>query len=112
MVWSPLASGLLTGKYDHGVPKGTRFDDLAWLRDRFATPQYLERVRSFKTVADELGVSRAQLALAWAAAQPGVSSVITGATRLEQLQENLGALDVKIPPELLERLNGWFPDGD
>jgi voltage-dependent potassium channel beta subunit len=109
VVWSPLASGVLTGKYDDGVPTGSRLDRIAWLRDGLLLPEKLDRVRRFRALAEELGVSRTQLALAWALHQPGVSSVILGATSTEQLDENLGALDVAMTPELAARLAGLFP---
>jgi len=109
VVWSPLASGLLTGKYDDGIPPGTRLDAMPGLRDQLATPALLACVKKFKTLADELNVTRAQLALAWAAAQPGVSSVITGATRLEQLHENLGALAVTLTADRLAQMEAMFP---
>lgn len=95
VVWSPLASGMLTGKYDNGMVEG-RLGQMDWLKDGLYTKENIERVKKFKGVADELGCSRSQLALAWLAHQQGVSSVILGATRPEQLQENLGALKVKI----------------
>lgn len=94
VVWSPLSSGVLTGRYDEGVPKGSRLDRIEWLRDAILTDEVLARVKKLKAIADDLGVSRAQLALAWAAMQPGVSSVILGASRMKQLKENLGALEL------------------
>ena len=109
VVWSPLASGLLTGKYDRGVPKDSRLGRIDWLREHVLTEERLKRVRSMKAVADELGVERSQLALAWAASRPGVSSVITGATRLEQLRENLGALAIKLSKHALAELDKIFP---
>jgi voltage-dependent potassium channel beta subunit len=111
VVWSPLASGLLTGKYDDGIPDDSRLARMTWLKEALHTEQNLERVRQMKAVADDLGCSRAQLALAWTAAQKGVSSVITGANRLEQLEENLKALDVTITAEVQERLDSIFPRG-
>lgn len=109
VVWSPLGSGLLTGKYDDGLPEGSRLARIDWLREWVWSEEKLDRVRRFKTYADSLGCTRAQLAIAWAAAQPGVSSVILGATRLEQLQENLGALNVAIDDELARKLDALFP---
>jgi len=99
--WSPLASGLLTGKYLDGVPKGSRasLPGYEWLRDALTDPAANEKVRNLKVIADELGCELAQLALAWCAKNPHVSTVITGASRAEQVRENLGALDV------LERLD-------
>lgn len=108
VVWSPLASGLLTGKYDEGVPAGTRLSQIAWLKEAVITPERVARVKKFKRIADELGCSRAQLALAWTAAQAGVSSVITGATRPEQLIENLGALRVLLEDRTLSALDELF----
>ena len=109
MAWSPLASGLLTGKYDDGLPEDSRLARMDWLGERLRTPELLDKVRAYKAVADEAGCTRAQLALAWVAAQPGVSSVLMGATRLEQLEDNLGALDVDITDELSARLDELFP---
>ncbi|RMH72650.1 MAG: aldo/keto reductase [Gemmatimonadetes bacterium] len=109
VIWSPLASGVLTGKYDSGIPEDSRLARMDWLRDRLYQEDILSPVRQMKTIADELGCSRAQLALAWALAQEGVSSVIMGATKLEQLQENLGALAVNLSEEIRARLNTLFP---
>lgn len=109
VTWSPLASGLLTGKYDHGVPEGSRLAQVAWLDESLRTPANVERVRRLKEVADDAACSRGQLALAWLLAQQGVSSVILGATRMSQLEENLGALRVRMTPELARRIEAIFP---
>lgn len=109
VVWSPLASGLLTGKYDDGLPPGSRFARVSWLRERWLNEESVERARRMKALADGLGCTRAQLALAWAAARPEVSSVITGATRPEQLRENLGALSVRLDKTALRSLDSLFP---
>ncbi len=109
VVWSPLASGVLTGKYDNGMPKDSRLARIDWLRDGLLSEDRTARVRKFKAIADGLGASRAQVALAWAASRPGVSSVILGATKVEQLRENLGALEVKLTPEIVRELEGLFP---
>lgn len=109
VVWSPLASGLLTGKYDDGVPQDSRLGRIDWLREDVLSEERVAGVRAMRAVAEETGCSRAQLALAWAAAQPGVSSVILGATTVEQLRENLGALDVAVDRELTGRLDEVFP---
>lgn len=109
VVWSPLASGLLTGKYDDGVPKGTRLDQIDWLRAQMLVPDKIDRVKRMRAVADSLGCSRTQLALAWTAAQEDVSSVILGATSVAQLAENLGALAVKIDAVTSARLDEIFP---
>lgn len=92
--WSPLASGLLTGKYQNGIPEGSRGAQVEWLQDSLSDGAKLEKISSFIEVADEIGCSPAQLALAWTASNPNVSSVILGARRVEQLRENLGALEV------------------
>ena len=107
--WSPLASGLLTGKYLDGVPEDSRaaLQGYEWLKERLTDGRANESVRKLKDVADELGCSLAQLALAWCAANPNVSTVITGASRPEQVKENLGALDVIEPlsdPEMRNRI--------
>jgi len=109
VTWSPLASGLLTGKYDDGLPEGARLWRSERLREAYLTEENKERVRKFKAVADGLGCTRAQLAIAWCTQQAGVTSVITGATKLEQLKSNLGALKVKITPEAQKQINEIFP---
>lgn len=108
VTWSPLASGLLTGKYDEGIPPGTRLERIPWLRDMLLVDENLERVRKLKALADEVGCSRAELAIAWVLHQPGVSSAITGATRKDQLLQNLGALKVPYNDEIDRRLKELF----
>lgn len=107
--WSPLASGLLTGKYRHGIPAGSRgaMESLAFLRDGLTDPARNAAVGGFEAIAGELGGSVAQLAIAWALHHPRVSSVILGASRLSQLQDNLGALELlpRLTPEVLERID-------
>jgi len=90
--WSPLYFGILSGKYNEGIPEGSRasLEDMAWIRDRI-TPERIAIVRQLTSLAQELGITTAQLAIAWLLRRKEVSSVITGATRLEQLDENLGA---------------------
>ncbi|MBC7370729.1 MAG: aldo/keto reductase, partial [Bdellovibrionaceae bacterium] len=107
VTWSPLASGMLTGKYDDGVKEG-RFAQMDWVRDSFYTSENIERVKKMKSIAADLNCSRSQLALAWLNHQPGMSSVILGATRLEQLQENLGALKVSIDANVDQELKKLF----
>ena len=95
-IWSPLASGLLTGKYLDGVPADSRAElaGYEWLRPRLVDPRSTDKVARIKGVADRLGVPMAQLAIAWCAANPHVSTVITGASRPEQVVQNFGAIDV------------------
>ena len=99
--WSPLASGLLTGKYFDGVPEGSRaaLPGYEWLRDFVTDPARNDKVQRLGAVAQDLDCSLAQLAIAWCLRNPHVSSVITGASRVEQVHENLAALEV------LERLD-------
>ena len=107
--WSPLASGLLTGKYAAGVPADSRgaMKGMGFLQDGLTHPARNAAVAQLAPLAAELGASVAQLALAWAAHQPRVTSVITGASGLAQLQANLGALAWldKLTPELLARID-------
>jgi voltage-dependent potassium channel beta subunit len=105
VVWSPLAMGMLTGKYDDGVPAGSRFAGNDTFRTRFLDDANVGRVRALKAVADDLGITRAQLALAWVLRQPGVSSVITGATRVEQIAETVKAADVVLDDATLLRID-------
>jgi voltage-dependent potassium channel beta subunit len=92
-IWSPLASGLLTGKYNEGIPDGTRLADpqLGWLREKVLVEGNLDKARRLTTIARDLGASLSQLAIAWCLKNERVSTVITGATKVEQLRENLGA---------------------
>ena len=94
--WSPLASGMLTGKYLDGIPEGSRGDlpGYEWLKDSLTDEARLDKVRALQVVADELECTLAQLSIAWCAANPNVTSVITGASRVEQVHENLKALDI------------------
>lgn len=98
VIWSPLASGVLTGKYDNGIPDDTRLARMDWLRNRFEgdASSPFERVKVLQSITDELGITRAQLAMAWTIRRPSISSAITGATKIEQLQENLKVLDLQI----------------
>ncbi len=107
--WSPLASGLLTGKYKAGVPAGSRgaLQSMAFLRDGLTDAAKNAAVAQLEPIAAELGGSLAQLALAWVARNPRVSSVITGASSVDQLTANLGALALldRLTPELLSRID-------
>ncbi len=112
-IWSPLASGVLTGKYNEGLPEGSRFSlpDYQWLRPRLDSPEgqaRLAKVAALKPVAEALDCSLAQLAIAWCLSNDDVSTVITGASRPEQVVENMKALEVaaRLTPETLERIEG------
>ena len=110
--WSPLASGILTGKYEDGIPDGSRFTvgEYDWLREQRLESdegrQRVETTRRLRPIAGELDCSLAQLALAWCLKNENVSTVITGASRAEQVVENMKALDVaaKITDDVLERI--------
>jgi voltage-dependent potassium channel beta subunit len=102
--WSPLAMGMLTGKYDEGVPEDTRFSREVWAKDRYLSENNAAKVRSLKPIADELGITRAQLALAWCLRHPSVSSVITGATRPEQVEDNVKAAEVDLSDAVIARI--------
>jgi voltage-dependent potassium channel beta subunit len=107
--WSPLASGLLTGKYRAGIPAGSRgaLDNMAWMREQLQDKAKNDAVGQLAGIAAELGCNTAQLAIAWANRNPRVSSVILGASRIEQLRDNLGALAVtpKLTPDVVERID-------
>jgi voltage-dependent potassium channel beta subunit len=110
-IWSPLASGILSGKYEKGVPKDSRMAlaEYQWLRDELESAEGKERVRKaveLGKLARELGATTAQLAIAWCLANPNVSTVILGATNASQLRENLGALAVlpKLDAAVRERI--------
>jgi voltage-dependent potassium channel beta subunit len=105
-IWSPLASGVLSGKYDHGIPRDSRLATESWLiPDNFK--QQVEIVKKLAKLAHELDGSMAQLAIAWCLKNPHVSSVITGATKLEQLLDNLGAIEMKpkLTSEIMTAIN-------
>lgn len=108
VVWSPLAQGLLSGKYDRGCPEGSRGAMTNWL-DRVLTEENLDRVRALGEIAAELGTSTAALSLAWLSHQPGITSVITGATRVEQVEANLRAAELTLDARVQERIAGLFP---
>lgn len=116
-VWSPLAGGVLTGKYNNGIPEGTRYDknpDLLRLFNRYFSEQKKEQTISalnkFKEIADSLNCSQAQLAMAWCIANPDISTAITGATRPEQLVETVMAIEVvpKLTKEILQNIDTIF----
>lgn len=109
VTWSPLRSGLLTGKYNDGIPEGARLamKDYEWLRD-ILTEADIAKTRRLAGVAKEMGVSLPQLAIAWLLRLPQVSSVITGATRVAQVEDNVGAVEVvsRLTPEILDQIEG------
>ena len=110
--WSPLANGILTGKYNDGIPPGSRFslEEYAWLRPELEGEEGRRRVAKVRDelspLAKELGCTMAQLAIAWCVKNPDVSTVITGASRREQVVENMAALEVvpRLTPEVMERI--------
>lgn len=106
-IFSPLASGLLSGKYNDGIPADSRaaLPGYEWLRDEI-TPDKLQKIKQLVPITQELGCSMAQLALAWCLKNPNVSTVMTGASRVEQVHENMKALDVaaKLTPEVMQRI--------
>ena len=109
-IWSPLASGLLTGKYNNGIPEGSRLalEGFGWLKDKTFVEEKVNKVRALQTVADELGTSMSTLSIAWCISNPNVTTAILGATKKEQLTENLKALEVlpKLSAEVLARIDG------
>jgi voltage-dependent potassium channel beta subunit len=111
-IWSPLGSGLLTGKYLDGIPEGSRatLEGYGFLKDRLADGRYNEALHEFKDVAEEFDATMAQLAIAWCAANPDVSTVITGASRVEQVEENMRALDVleQLDDDAVDRISAIF----
>lgn len=104
VVWSPLAQGVLTGKYNNGVPEGSRAETIEWFKNYMSEGNKIEKARAITMVAEEMGTTSAALALAWALRHPNVSSVITGASRPQQVEENLKALQVNITPEIEQRI--------
>ena len=108
-IWSPLASGLLTGKYRDGIPQDSRgaLEGYGWLAKNLSDERAVAKVERLRPIADELGCSLAQLALAWCTANPNVSTVITGASRPSQVVENFAALDViaALDGDVLERID-------
>ena len=104
--WSPLGGGLLTGKYRKGdVPKGTRLEGQAMARNRYLNEKNLEIAETVVQVSERIGKKPGQVALAWVAQQPGVTSPIFGARTLEQLEQNLVAGDLRLDDEALKRLD-------
>jgi len=111
-IWSPLASGLLTGKYNDGVPDGSRgalagFD---WLQNQLTDAARLKRVAALKPLAEKMGASLAQFSLAWCLQNPHVSTVLTGASRVEQVSENMKAIEFvdSFTPDLMQEIDRIF----
>jgi voltage-dependent potassium channel beta subunit len=98
-IWSPLASGLLTGKYNEGIPEDSRanLEGFSWLKDRFTseeTKEQIVKIKELATIASDLGTNLPRLAISWCLKNPNVNTVITGASRIEQVHDNLKAIDV------------------
>jgi aryl-alcohol dehydrogenase-like predicted oxidoreductase len=107
-IWSPLAAGFLTGKYNNGIPEGSRLSiqGFDWLKERWLQEDKLKKVQELGRLADETGISLAEMAIAWTIRNPHVTTAILGATKKEQLLENLKALDAmgKLTPEVMEKI--------
>lgn len=107
-IWSPLAAGLLTGKYNDGIPKGSRFalEGFDWLKDKWVADDRIKKVKKLTEFAAKLGVSTASLSIAWCINNPNVSTAILGATKKQQLLDNLKALEVVsiLTPEVMEKI--------
>jgi voltage-dependent potassium channel beta subunit len=115
--WSPLYGGMLTGKYNKGeIPEGSRadLDNFEWMKERVQNEQKLAVTRKLAEVADDLGVSMAQLSLAWVLKNPNVSTVITGASKISQVEENMKAVEIKkqLTEDVMERINGIVKNSD
>ncbi len=112
--WSPLASGLLTGKYNDGVPSDSRgaLPGYEWLRDLLTDESRLDKVRALAPIAEEMGATLAQFAIAWCLQNPSVSTVLTGASRVEQFHENMKALDFvdRFTPDVMAAVDAALGD--
>ncbi len=108
-IWSPLASGMLTGKYNDGIPKGSRLslNELSWLKERWVTDDKIKSVKKLGDLAKKMGVPLATLSIAWCIKNPHVTTAILGATKKQQLTENLKALDLmnQLTPEIMEKID-------
>lgn len=109
-IWSPLAAGLLTGKYNDGIPEGSRFqiEGFEWLRDRWLMQEKINKVQQLGAIAKALKVSTASLSIAWCIKNPNVTTAILGATSKAQLLDNLTSLDTAalLTPEIMEQIEG------
>jgi voltage-dependent potassium channel beta subunit len=107
-IWSPLASGLLTGKYNDGIPKGSRLalEEMSWLKEKVMADDKIKKIKQLTILSKELGVSTAALSIAWCIKNPHVTTAILGATKKEQLTDNLKSVEVmeKLTPEVLEKI--------
>jgi len=107
-IWSPLASGLLSGKYNNGVPKGSRLslEGFDWLKEKVLLEDRVKKVKKLSELAAKLGATTAAVSIAWCIKNPNVSTAILGATKKQQLLDNLKALEVaeKLTPEVLEKI--------
>ena len=110
--WSPLASGLLTGKYNEGIPDDSRGarKELDWLQDQLTDTERLAKVSALKPLAEQMGASLAQFSLAWCLQNPYVSTVMTGASRVEQVHENMKAIDFveSFTPDVMQEIDRIF----
>ena len=106
-IWSPLASGVLSGKYNQGIPSDSRLAKEGWLVPDNFMP-LIAKCKQLETIAKEINCTLAQLSIAWCLKNPNVSSVITGATKIEQLIENLGAVEIKpkLTAEVMKKIDG------
>lgn len=107
-IWSPLASGLLTGKYNSGIPEGSRLGlkGFEWLKDRWLNEDRIEKVKKLQKIADEIEEPLATLAIAWTLKHPGVTTAILGATSEEQLNQNLKSMEAyeKLNEEIMDKI--------
>lgn len=107
-IWSPLASGMLTGKYNNGIPKGSRFalEGFDWLKDRWMIEDKVKKVKKLSELAAKLGLSTASLSIAWCIKNPNVTTAILGATKKSQLIDNFKALEVTtlLTPDVMEKI--------
>jgi voltage-dependent potassium channel beta subunit len=108
-IFSPLGAGLLTGKYNNGIPEDSRgaLKGYEWLREKFTNEEAIQKVKLLGKLADEIGIPLPKLAIAWCLKNPNVSTVITGASRVEQVRENMKAMDVveQLTPDLMARID-------
>ena len=108
-IWSPLASGLLTGKYNNGIPENSRLalPEMSWLKDKVMADDRIKSIKNLDKIAKELGVSLAELSIGWCIKNPHVTTAILGATKKQQLIDNLKSIDVmnKLTPEILVKID-------